>query len=105
MNHIVKQVAINSNDYTLIITHNNDPKTPISIFINEINNITMNNYIYTIKSLTIYLNKVQQDDSIELLNNLLNKKFNKPTYLNINGYLNNEIVIELFNQIVNEISI
>lgn len=105
MNHITTQVSTNGVDYTLVITYHQNPKTPISVFINEVNNTTMNNYIYTIRSSTIYLNKTEQNDSIELLNNLLNKKFNKPVYLNINGYLSNEGVIDLFHLITNEIAI
>lgn len=102
MVHIIDELSLNGNDYTIVITFNPKvhDKAPMSIYINQQGNYEMGDYIYTISSYSTYLNNLTNNDQIKLLNQLLVKKFNVLIFLNISGDIGTTSNVELFRGIV-----
>ncbi|KAK6463405.1 hypothetical protein DFJ63DRAFT_312720 [Scheffersomyces coipomensis] len=128
MKQIIKEISLNGVDYTLVIskyqgnssitnltpTNSITPakvqSTPITIYINEAENNSIGQYIYTIQSYSTSLNQAQNDDynngnSIDSLSYLLNKKLQNPVYLNYNGHnYDTTLTLPLFNEIIASIN-
>jgi hypothetical protein len=82
--HRTEQITISGVDYTVAVTFG--ANCPVTVFLNQIGNHTMGNYIYTIQG---YSSNLYQSSLADLhqLSSLLNKKFGRPVYLNVNGHV------------------
>lgn len=100
MIHITEKVGIDGEDYTIVITYDQSKIAPMTIYINQENNQLVGEYVYTIKSYTSFINSNDNtSSSIVSLNQLLNKKFDRPIYLNVNGIINDTSVVSFFRAI------
>lgn len=102
MLHLTKEVNVDSVDYTLVVTTKVELETsPITIYLNQLNNLQMGEYIYAISSYATQLNSIDNTNlTVTSLIQLLNKRFQKPIYLNVNGVLRDSAVVELFREII-----
>lgn len=89
-------VDINDVDYNVCVSYGDEPKSVITLYINQVNNQIFDCYIYSIgnaKTNQIYSTVLQNTEDNNLfdltknLSTLLVKKFNRPAYVNLNGGL------------------
>lgn len=102
MQHYTKEINVDSVDYTLVVTSHATQKTaPVTVYLNQLNNTQMGEYIYAISSYTTPLNSIDNTNLTVLsLVQLLNKRFQKPVYLNVNGVLGDSAVVGVYREIV-----
>lgn len=81
---MIEVVSLDQGEYTVVVHGGEGRGVPYTIYLNQVNNTTSGNYVYSIGKATTYL--VEKDlNSIEQLVGYLQKKLNKPVYLNVNG--------------------
>ncbi|KAK6453742.1 uncharacterized protein RJT20DRAFT_3741 [Scheffersomyces xylosifermentans] len=103
MIHRNSQVTVDGVDLSLVVSYGENQNTPVSVYINEANNKFSGDYVYAIKTYQTHLSAGGRlgTANIESLNLLLNKKLNRPVYLNINGDNTGDIsTVSLFTEIM-----
>lgn len=106
---IDKCIEVLDCEYQVVVNRPSQEKSPITVYINQISNALVNCYIYTILNpLThqVYSTVLQNTDNHQLfditknLGHMLTKKYQCPSYVNINGELTLEYYTMLLKAVI-----
>ncbi|ABN65573.1 predicted protein [Scheffersomyces stipitis CBS 6054] len=93
MIHRSREVNVDGVDCVVVASYSqsDSSRTPVTVYVNELNNAAMGDYVYAIGQSQTFLHHGTSSESgsgsgsIESLNLLLNKKLQRPVYLNVSG--------------------
>lgn len=89
-------IDINDLDYNVCVSYGDEPKSVITVYINQANNQLFDCYVYSIansRTKQIYSTILQNTEDNNLfdltknLSTLLVRKYDRPAYVNLNGRL------------------